>query len=217
MINQRSRDPLSLWFDLCNGWLSGQETWIEEAVRHKYMSYSNLFVCGWDFHVLRNEGRKVFNVFGVKRKEKFTEWVPPIIPKIEGDHFLFEYPKVKGISAIHFLKKSKSPIQAHVYVASVEFPMGYLKLIHKLNQIFTLSRVPQGTGVAIHSTEAYFSRITMPLLLPVLGRNAWIDGELTAIMEHDRAILPRILSPKYRYKKHQKVWARVREIMGEEL
>lgn len=201
-----SRDPITLWSDLCSGWLSGQEQeWIDEVEGARYYSYNNLFSFNWDYHAVDGEGGRIMSICSVKAPE--TVHVPGstkdsvhVCPTKWGE--------------LHVLTKKAGQKQAHLYTDQLELSRGLLKMILGLQACFRTIGLGAMIPVAIHSTCAYFNRVNLPYLYAIFGRRVFLDVNLTAILNRDIDNLKNILSKKYKNKGHQRVWMRAVEVLG---
>lgn len=211
MIETVSRDPISLWNDLAVGWVSGQErSWFDEQIGSDFYSYNNLLVCKWDYLSFELEGEKIRRSLALKHPvshffnegPRFREKVQ-FVESYRGSTFCFDV-----------LKKSTGERQGHVHSSKVEFPREFFKLLSQIDVDLRHWKVESMLPVAFHITALRFSRTTLPLLLPLLGRGAFMDEELSQFLNKDYSNMKRILSPSYPKKMRQRVWKHVNRLMG---
>ncbi len=208
MITITSRDPITLWSDICSGWLSGQEQdWIEEVEGARYYSYSNLFTCHWDYHSVEHEGRSILSACAIKNVKGVE------VPGSSKDAVLV---KPTPWGELHILTKKSGAKQVHLYTDQLELCRGFLKLMVGLQTAFHTIGLSAMIPTAIHSTCAYFNRVNLPFLYAVFGRRVFLDTQLTILLNRDIDNLKKILSKDYRNKGHQRVWKHVVEILGKE-
>ena len=211
MITISSRDLIALWHDLATGFLSGQEDWIDERIGSNYIAYHCLLAGGWDHRPFTTEGENLRTLMKIPEKP-FDDF--HIRVGANGDQ-LIESIFIGG-TRIDKLRKKSGILSFHIYQSSIEFPRKFFTLLVGLDQLFQNWKVPHLTPVALHITALKFNLITMPFLLPVLGRRAFFNIELSEVLNKDLDNLKRILAPDYPYKKHQAVWKLVKERMGPE-
>lgn len=239
MIMINARDPIELWYNLCSGWVSGQEDWIEEKSGSMFFSYNNVMAVRWDYNTVENQGKDLLYNLGYKRKgtkltqlrnkyvdEKALQKLKKVYQsavKNEKSRFLYGMnfkmePERSGgcLTGLQIMKKQNGSFGVHIYIKVCELPKKFAADLQLFNQIFRDLEIPNMTSVAIHSTALFFWRITMPLLLPILGRQAFFNHEVIDLLNKDIGKLDRILHQSYKYKSHQAVWAHVRSIMNKE-
>lgn len=211
MIESSSRDPVTLWSDLSQGWISGQETeWFDEQLGGRFYSYNNLLVCRWDYLAMQTEGEEIRR--NLMLKEAHLEFLfaqPDLLRRDFIDSFDFPFGRVD------LVKKRSGALALHLYTSVCEFPREFFGNAIQLNAQLKQWKIPPMTPMAFHSTALYFSRTTMPLLLPIFGRRSFLSGELSTYLNKDMDRMKIILSKNYKNKTHQAVWKHVRKMMGD--
>lgn len=209
MIVTNSRDLLTLFHDLAVGWVSGQETtWIDERIGPNDVAYNCLLTGRWDHRAMQIEGQRLAGLMRVS--PIFANW-----RTFENGTGVHSY-NLGSYVRLDILRKGSGSVTYHVYVPEIEFPRSFFQLLVSLDEIFNSEKVGYLAPVAFHITRLNFSRTTMPFLLPILGRRAFFDVELSETLNKDLDNLKTILSPDYRNKKKQAVWALVKKHMGNE-
>lgn len=211
LITIQSRDLVSLWFDLASGWISGQETWIDEKIGRNHIAYHCLLTGGWDHRPFESEGENLTDLMRLKIPQVPAQDYPTTL---NGSLGVYSYDL--GQIRIDSLRKANRALSFHVYVPRIEFPRNFFDLLLNIDALFEHWKVPHLTPVGLHITALEFSEVTMPFLLPIMGRKAFFSAELSEIINTDLDNLSFILSEKYTRKKHQAVWRLVKKRLGPE-
>lgn len=214
MIVTQSHDLIALWHDIGMGWLSGQEpNWIDERIGSNYIAYNSLLVGRWDHRLMETEGSNLASLMKISSKSSDRLMTPAILTN--GSYGLHRALLYWGIS-LESLRKKSGVIGFHVQVPVVEYPRDFFELILTVDSFLHRWKVPHMSPVAFHITMLKFSTVTMPFLLPVMGRRAFFDAELNERLNSDLDNLSYILSPDYPNKEKQEVWNLVKNHMGKE-
>lgn len=210
MITLQSRDLISLWFDLANGWVSGQEVWIDELIGTNQIAYHCLLTAGWDHRPFESEGNNLRSLMRIP-ENPFDQI--PIRISTNGNAMIESF--LLGTTRIDKLRKKSGTTSYHVYHPSIEFPRKFFALLTGLDYLFRSWGVPHMTPVALHITALKFSEVTVPFLLPILGRRAFFDAKLSEIIEAGLDHLDYIVeSQEFRRKKERAVWKLVKKRLG---
>lgn len=221
MIVLASRTPITLWSDLCSGWISGQEDWTEEAGGARYVSYANLLTCHWDYRAMDSEGITLLRDLAAQ-KASATNGAPvaeEVFPE-KKTYVTWDRPTLLNlyrVGLIEFVKKHTGEVQVHVHVTTVDAVREFAELLFALNEYFKAVKVPQGTTIVFQVTRMTLSFFAMPLLMPILGKRAFFDFQLLERLNRDiRKLETVIFKEEYKNKAHQEVWKHVVQVMGKE-
>jgi len=216
MIVINARDPITLWQNLCSGWISGQEDWIEDRTSTRYYSYANLLSTHWLYAEIDGRLPELIRDLGLKGLKDMK--IPPapayILERMQKDRFIEGFPMAWG--HIDLVKKSReTQVQVHAYIRDLDVTCDFPSWIYEMDQLYKGMRLDEATPTVIHSTAFHFSRITMPLLMPILGKRAFFDYELSAIMNKDIQRLDTVIfKDDFKNKRLQAVWRHVIDVMG---